>query len=91
LALNEHDSFGKKHGGFILMAVSLLLLVRQAFVTATMTPHTRSKQFNEHFWYPLVAAPEILAVLLYTTPGLVPAKDELGKEPEKGEETKDSA
>ena len=88
--MNEHDSFGKKHGNFILLAISLLLLVRQAFVTATMTPRTRSKQFNEHFWYPLVAAPELLAVLLYTTPGLVPAKDDLAKESEKGEETKES-
>ena len=62
------------------------LLVREAFVTATMTPSTRSKQFNEH---PLVAVPEILAVLLYTTPGLVPAKDELARE--KNEERNDFA
>ncbi len=51
-----------------------------------MTPSTRSKQFNEH---PLVAVPEILAVLLYTTPGLVPAKDELARE--KNEERNDFA
>jgi hypothetical protein len=91
LAYNEHDSFGTKHGNFILMAVSLLLLVREAFVTATMTPSTRSKQFDEHFWYPLVAVPEILAVLLYTTPEFVPAKDELAKEPERREERKEVA
>lgn len=30
------------------------------------------KQNNEAFWYPLIALPELLAVFLFTTPGLVP-------------------
>jgi hypothetical protein len=32
---------------------------------------------NEHLWYPLIALPEILVVILYVTPGLVPRRDEL--------------
>ncbi|KDR82181.1 hypothetical protein GALMADRAFT_135541 [Galerina marginata CBS 339.88] len=36
-----------------------------------------AKANNEHFWYPLIAVPEILAVLLYGTPDLVPHRQEL--------------
>ncbi|KAF8162620.1 hypothetical protein B0H34DRAFT_692095 [Crassisporium funariophilum] len=72
-----NDSFGIKHGIHILVLISLLLLIREAFSTATMT-NTR-KQNNEHLWYPLIAVPEILAVILYSTPDLVPRRDELPK------------
>ena len=54
----------------ILLLVSLLLLVREAFATATIS--NSLKQNNEHLWYPLIALAEILAVVLYATPGLVP-------------------
>lgn len=36
-----------------------------------------SKQNNEHFWYPLVALPELLAALLYTIPDLLPTRAEM--------------
>ena len=70
-----NDSFGTKHGIFILVVISLLLLIREAFTTATMTNVNR--QNNENLWYPLLALPELLAVMLYSTPGLVPSRDEL--------------
>ncbi|KAK0455349.1 uncharacterized protein EV420DRAFT_1272829 [Desarmillaria tabescens] len=74
----EHaKAFGEKHGSFILCAISILLIVREAFLTATIN-NTKAAS-NEHFWYPLVALPEILAVMLYCAPGLVPRRSELPK------------
>ncbi|PPQ91306.1 hypothetical protein CVT25_006600 [Psilocybe cyanescens] len=73
--LQGQKSLGRKHGVMILLAISALLLVREAFSAATMSNST--KQDNEHLWYPLLAVPEILAVILYATPGLVPKRDEL--------------
>ncbi|KAF8963767.1 hypothetical protein BDZ97DRAFT_1819087 [Flammula alnicola] len=67
--------FGARHAMAILFLVSILLLVREAFVTATV--NNSAKQNNEHFWYPLLAIPEILVALLFGTPGLVPRRDEL--------------
>jgi len=59
----------------ILLLVSVLLLVREAFATATI--NNAQKQNTENLWYPLIALPEILAVILYATPGLVPRRNEL--------------
>ncbi|KDR82182.1 hypothetical protein GALMADRAFT_58965 [Galerina marginata CBS 339.88] len=70
-----NQTFGRQHGIIILMFISLLLLIREAFSAATL--NNTSKANNEHFWYPLVAVPEILAVLLYSTPDLVPRREEL--------------
>jgi hypothetical protein len=68
------EAFGAKYGIYLLLLISVLLLIREAFATATM--NNLSKQNNEHFWYPLVALPEVLAVLLYTTPHLIPTRAE---------------
>ncbi|KAK0473869.1 hypothetical protein IW261DRAFT_1552854 [Armillaria novae-zelandiae] len=68
-------AFGEKHGSFILCAISVLLIVREAFLTATIS-NTKAAS-NEHLWYPLVALPEILAVILYCAPGLIPPRSEL--------------
>ncbi|KAG7453204.1 uncharacterized protein BT62DRAFT_878799 [Guyanagaster necrorhizus] len=67
--------FGARHGAFILCAISLLLLVREAFLAATIS--NLKKETDEHFWYPLVALPEVLTVMLYCAPGLVPPRSEL--------------
>jgi uncharacterized membrane protein len=75
--LQSAGGFGEKHGAFIVCAISLLLLVREAFMVATITDEKRETE--EHFWYPLVALPEILAVLLYCAPGLVPSRSQLPK------------
>lgn len=50
-------------------------MIRELFLISTVT--NAAKQYNEHFFYPLVALPEILVVILYTTPGLVPRRAEL--------------
>ncbi|KAK0183703.1 hypothetical protein F5146DRAFT_940729, partial [Armillaria mellea] len=73
--MDDGQSFGEKHGSFILCAISVLLIVREAFLTATIS-NTKTAS-NEHFWHPLVALPEILAVILYCAPGLVPPRSEL--------------
>ena len=66
-----------RNGVYILLLVAALLLVREAFAMATV--NDLLKQTNEHFWYPLLAVPEIIAVALYATPGLVPPRSELPK------------
>ncbi|KAG6852467.1 hypothetical protein C0991_011737 [Blastosporella zonata] len=68
-------TLGGEHGSYILCVIALLLLVREAFTTATIK--NTSALYNEHFWYPLYALPELLAVALYATPGLVPPRSEL--------------
>ncbi|KAG6818886.1 hypothetical protein H0H93_000623 [Arthromyces matolae] len=68
-------TLGGEHGSYILCLIAILLLVREAFATATINNPT--KQYNEHFWYPLYALPEFLAVVLYATPGLIPPRSEL--------------
>lgn len=73
-----------KYGIYILYIVSLLLLVREAFSMATVS--NTYKQNNEHFWYPLVALPEILAVILFSTPGLVPRRSDLQRNADKAED-----
>ncbi|KAK0473914.1 hypothetical protein IW261DRAFT_662379 [Armillaria novae-zelandiae] len=75
--LHSAAGFGERHGAFIVCAISLLLLVREIFMVATISNEER--EINEHFWYPLVAVPEILAVLLYCAPGLVPPRSQLPK------------
>ncbi|KAM6501020.1 hypothetical protein JOM56_004034 [Amanita muscaria] len=62
--------FGAKNGSIVLLVISLFLLTRELFVTATLG-NTAVYQ-NEHFWYPLVALPELIAVALYLVPGLFP-------------------
>ncbi|GBE80078.1 hypothetical protein BKA93DRAFT_824712 [Sparassis latifolia] len=71
-------SFGAKYGVFVLLIVSILLLLREAFFAATA--HNLSQQNNEHLWYPLAALSELLAVMLIGVPGLVPARSELPKQ-----------
>ncbi|KAJ4470232.1 hypothetical protein J3R30DRAFT_3673363 [Lentinula aciculospora] len=65
-------SFGGRHASWIFGCISILLLIREIFTTATI--NSFSKANNEHFWYPLVAVPELLCVILYMIPGVVPPK-----------------
>lgn len=37
------------------------------------------QQNDAHLWYPLSALPELLAVLLFATPGLVPSRREIAE------------
>lgn len=70
-------SFGAKHGHLILSVIALLLLIREVFSTATVGGS--SKATDERFWYPFSATTELLAVMMYAIPGLVPARSELPK------------
>lgn len=58
---------------YTLCVIVILLLIREIYLTATLT---NSRQ-NEASWYPLAALPELLAVLLFAVPGLIPEKSEL--------------
>lgn len=69
------DSLGIRYGNYILLVISFLLMTRELFSIATVT--NAPKQENEHFWYPFVSLTEILVVILYTIPGLVPRRSEL--------------
>lgn len=79
---------GSAHGTYTLCLIVILLLIREIYLTATLST---SRQ-NEALWYPFAALPELLAVLLFAVPGLVPEKSELaarahghGKNPEAAE------
>ncbi|KAJ7727585.1 hypothetical protein B0H16DRAFT_1590301 [Mycena metata] len=67
--------FGDRNGRYLLCIISLLMLVREVFLTATLDNSTR--QNDERLWYPLVALPEFLAVLCYAFSGLVPSRIDL--------------
>lgn len=54
------------------MGISILLFVREVYDAATAGDRSRAN--NEHLWYPLLALPEVLVVLLFAIPGLVPAR-----------------
>ncbi|KAH7929671.1 hypothetical protein BV22DRAFT_1125585 [Leucogyrophana mollusca] len=70
--------FGASHGPFILMAIAILLIIREAFFTATSNNTT--EQNKEGIWFPLAALTEYLAVLCFAAPGLVPARSEIPQE-----------
>lgn len=61
---------GSTYGIYILLVMSILLVVREAFFTATAGNTTQ--QNKEALWYPLAAVTEFLVVALFATPGLVP-------------------
>jgi hypothetical protein len=65
---------GAKHGAKIFALISVFLLVREIFSVATLGNPKVSE--NEHFFYPLLVLPELLVVLLFMTPGLVPSKEQ---------------
>ncbi|KAJ6589979.1 hypothetical protein DFH09DRAFT_1245224 [Mycena vulgaris] len=69
---NDSRPFGDRHGGYLLCLISLLLLIREAFLTSTLA--NSAKQNDERLWFPLVALPEFLAVVCYAVSGLVPPR-----------------
>jgi len=71
------NSLGVRYGNYILLIISLLLIVRETFATATVK--NNAKENDEHFWYPFLVIPEYLAVVLFTAPGLVPRQDEVSE------------
>ncbi|KIK50247.1 hypothetical protein GYMLUDRAFT_51325 [Collybiopsis luxurians FD-317 M1] len=65
------SSFGAKHASLIFGLIAILLLIREVFSVATISNLAQAN--NEHFWYPLVALPELLCATLYTIPGVIPS------------------
>jgi hypothetical protein len=72
---NDKGSIGRENGTPILFIVIVLLLIREIFYVSTVD--NLKQQTNEKLFYPLVALPEFLAVVLLTAPGLVPSRAEL--------------
>ncbi|GJE94631.1 hypothetical protein PsYK624_108020 [Phanerochaete sordida] len=68
---------GRKYRIFVLLAIALLCLLRESFYAATLS--NLSQQNNAHLWYPLSALPELLAVLFFAAPGLVPSRLEIAE------------
>ncbi|KAF8148540.1 hypothetical protein K438DRAFT_1832862 [Mycena galopus ATCC 62051] len=65
-------AWGDRNGRYLICLISLLMMVREVFLAATMNNST--KQNDERLWYPLVALPEFLAVVCYSVSGLVPSR-----------------
>ncbi|KAF7353381.1 hypothetical protein MSAN_01526700 [Mycena sanguinolenta] len=74
-------SWSDRHGRYLLIIISVLMLVRESFLAATINNST--KQNDERLWYPLVALPEFGAVVCYAVSGLVPTRKAL-KEAQEG-------
>ncbi|KAE9408494.1 hypothetical protein BT96DRAFT_873610 [Gymnopus androsaceus JB14] len=70
---NTSSSFGATHASILYGIISLLLLIREIFTVATIS--NISEANNEHFWYPLVALPEFLCVIIFAIPGVIPSKE----------------
>ncbi|KAJ7448230.1 hypothetical protein B0H11DRAFT_2081019 [Mycena galericulata] len=64
--------WGDRNGNYLLCLISLLMLIREAFLVATL--NKLAKQYDERLWYPLVALPELLAMACYSVSGLVPTR-----------------
>ena len=65
---------GRTHGTIFLCLIVIFLLIRQIYLTATISKVSHQ---NESEWYPLAALTEFLAVAIYIVPGLVPEKRDL--------------
>ncbi|KAF5369143.1 hypothetical protein D9757_011065 [Collybiopsis confluens] len=65
----EH-TIGARHGAIIFILISVLLLVREIYMLATIGSVV--KQNKEATWYPFVALPELVCVALYAIPGIIP-------------------
>ena len=66
--------WGERHGHYLLVGIAVFLLIREIFSIATIGS---SKANQEDLWYPLVALTEVLAIVCYSIPGLVPLRSEL--------------
>ncbi|KAJ7176293.1 hypothetical protein C8R43DRAFT_556800 [Mycena crocata] len=68
------SKLGDRYAGPLLILISLLLLVRQAFLTI-VTLGEIAAQNDERLWFALVALTEFVAVMCYAVPGLVPTSE----------------
>lgn len=68
-------AFGETHGMYILCFIVILLLIREIYVTITTFNNIGHQ--TEATWYPLSALPELITVMVFAVPGLVPEKKDL--------------
>ena len=78
--VGQRETVGQPYVVYILCAILVLLLIRQAYLLATFGPNPKD---HEGLWYPLFATPEFLAACLFSTPGLVPHPAEPSEEDKK--------
>jgi len=69
------SSLGQIHGMKILLFTGLFLAVREAFYAVTL--NNLPRQQEEKLFYPFAAGTELIAVLTFMIPGIVPPKHEL--------------
>lgn len=69
------SSLGQVHGMKILLFTGLFLALREAFYVATLNNIPRQQE--EKLFYPFAAGTELIAVLTFLIPGIVPPKHEL--------------
>lgn len=67
-----NPSIGETHGQWILLTISLVLLVRELYAAITLNDPTKTA--NETLFYVLQAMPELIALLMFTVPGLIPSR-----------------
>ncbi|KAE9405847.1 hypothetical protein BT96DRAFT_988090 [Gymnopus androsaceus JB14] len=67
---NLGDTIGARHRAIIFGAIAGLLLVREIYLVSTIS--STIKQNKEETWYPLVALPKLMCVVLYALPGIIP-------------------
>ena len=70
------DSVGVRFGNHILLVISFLFIIRELSSVAISNTVIEESIYHQ-IWYPLIPVPEILIVILYITPGLVPRREEL--------------
>jgi hypothetical protein len=69
------NSIGQTHGMKILLFTGMFLALREAFYAVTL--NNLPRQQEEKLFYPFAAVTELVAVLTFLIPGLVPPKHEL--------------
>jgi len=66
----KRSTFGDQHGHHVLLIISAVLLIREVYLLGTV--NNKSKQADEKLFYILEAVPELIAICLFTIPGLIP-------------------
>lgn len=72
---SDGSSIGQTHGMQILLFTGMFLALREAFYAVTL--NNLPRQQEEKLFYPFAACTELIAVLTFLIPGLVPPKNEL--------------
>jgi len=72
----KEQSSLEPYGIYILVAVGIILVIREAFFVVTMN---KVDQYKERLFYPFAACTELAAILLFLAPGVIPSKREVAE------------